>query len=333
MTAPHAPSPRSGGSATLLPRVLLATLVPLVPALGAVAVLVFVRTDPTGRAVAGGLLLVAVILAVALARRLDGRLREPVEQLARALDTGVAPSARSEPGWEIATLYPRVRAILAGGREAPAVEGEIAVMRDRLRRVCETLDRVGTDEPPGDAAHVDGILEPLGASLRALLERLDRREHELARLLDEVGESVGRMGEEAAGAAAGQEALFLDAVALGAALKELGQATEMVVKESERLNQTPDLDAAAARITGMGRRLTGELDRCLDAAGALAARLEADATRERRVGQRGSALRRDVTRARDRVTTVTAGRREEPVSAGPGPPGPAAPGTTPAEPA
>jgi hypothetical protein len=270
---------------------------------GAICFLRFVRSDAIGTMVAVAILIGGGVVAAVTAHRMARRLRAPVEELARSLDSGVPPAEkaglRSPIDWEVATLYPRVRALLAEGRVAgsdvPAADED----RERLLRVCETLDRIGTDEPPGDAAHVDGALEPLGDSLRALLERLDRREQDLDRLLTGLGASVARMGEDVSRAGMGHEAAFLDAVTLGSSLKEVAQAAEMLTREAERLGRADEIEVAGERVAGMARRIADRLQVCVRSAGGIAGRLEAEATRERRLAAESAALGDDVTRARD----------------------------------
>jgi len=200
---------------------------------------------------------------------------------------------------------PAPNAVPSAGEGDPPVETTI-------QAIVHVLDRVGTGEPPGDAAECVGAFRPVGQSLRALVERFERREAGLRQFVVDYATAVGRVAESSIASATEIEGSFIDVVGISTRLKELRQSTEAVRREiagpalgagvplEEML--PPDKARAAQMLELLGSRLDG----VLDSLSSLAATLEADASARRRTALDGNQLRGAAEEARHRVAEVPA---------------------------
>jgi hypothetical protein len=249
----------------------------------------------------------AVITAVGLfcqlvwLRRVARSLTDPVEELVRALDAGESPSASSRADWEIRLLYHRIDVLLRQQRTGrKSLEGFEAV-RQSSDEVVECIDRIATDMPPGDAAACTGLLAPIGEALRALMERLDRRENELCVLFDQLGRSMTTLGQDVAASASGQESAFMMLLEAIGRTKEVRQSIDTIAREVDGVATASDLTAHLGRLKEMVRLLGTRLEESLEVMGQLSTRLEGDASKSRELVRRGRGLELEVDGVRRRV--------------------------------
>jgi hypothetical protein len=183
--------------------------------------------------------------------------------------------------------------------------------------IVHVLDRVGTGEPPGDAAECVGAFRPVGQSLRALVERFERREADVKQFLVDYATAVGRVAESSIASATEIEGSFIDVVAISTRLKELRQSVEAIRREiaGSALAAGVALDEVLppekARASVMLELLGTRLDGVLDSLSELAATLEADASARRRTALDGTRLRGAAEEARGRIEGRHAANADE----------------------
>jgi hypothetical protein len=258
----------------------------------------------------GGIVVLGVALQVFWVRRLDHTIREPVEELVDALDTGRVPgvgSGRDRADWEIRLLFRRVRTLQ---QRQQGERDEMVVYRELdhgIEAIVAYLDRIGTEEPPGDVVSGVTLLQPVEAALRALMERFDRREAELQALFSRLGSAVSLLGDDVAGSAAASESEFMALLEAVAQIRETRQSVDAIQREIDRG------EIAATVLRGMLTRLTQQLDLVLEGVGSVSTRIEANASSDRRLAQRGTDLQVEVDGVRQRVERLA---RQVPTSVG-----------------
>ncbi len=237
-------------------------------------------------------------------RRTARSLTDPVEELVRALDTGEPPPTAglsSRVDWEIRLLYHRVDVLLRQQRSGrQSLEGYEATRRC-AEDVAACIDRIGTEEPPGDATACTGHLEPVGAALRALMERLDRREIELVTLFDQLGTAMTDLGERVSSWAGVHENAYMALLELISGVRDLRRSVESILKEVGGAAGAGESPSRLDRIRLMVERVGVRLEDLLLAIGNLSTRMEAEASRGRDLARRGKNLGLEVDGVRRRV--------------------------------
>jgi len=231
--------------------------------------------------------LVGVALQVWWMRRLDRTIRGPVEELVEVIDAGHPP----DPGfgrradWEVRLLFRRVKRLM--DRDGSRVREEAEIVTE-VSEVTHYLDRIATPEPPGDAAACAGVLTPVGGSLRALMERLDRREGDRGRLLERLDGAVGGIGERATALAGDREATFLALLEAVSGLREARQSVDAIRRE-----RPPAGDGVGGgdTVDGMISLLGARLDHTLEILGTVSTQAESEASSARDLSDRAGRLR------------------------------------------
>lgn len=210
-----------------------------------------------------------------------------VERLVRAVDdadnTALESSSR-RPDWELALLHRRVQKLLATRAEADEQYRAALHAHRQVEAAAAVLDRVATQESPGDAGGFSGLLAPIGTSLRALIERLDRREAAVAARLGALRRAVAGVGEEMGGIAGRFEGAFMGLLEVVSNLKDSRLAVPAIERE---------LDVAGhARGKEMVQRLGARIDESLTSLGEVSSQLESSARVSRRLTSRSELLAR-----------------------------------------
>jgi hypothetical protein len=291
------------GSGVLLARLAALSLLPtFLTSLAAICFLFFTRT-PDGRLAEmpllalglGGIGIAGLALQMLWVIRTTRGIVGSVERLVGAIDDADGTRLESlhrRPDWEIALLYRRVRTLLATREEANEEYQALLHAHRQVEAASGILDRIATGDAPGDAGGFTGFLAPIGTSLRALLERLDRRDAQVGARVTALQRAVSEVADEVTQVAARFEGAFMGLLEVVATLKDGRLAVPAIERELERVGH--------ARAREMVGRLGERIDEGLDGLGQVSSRLEASATDARRLAHRGSLI----ARAADQATAV-----------------------------